>query len=307
MSKENKPIIISVDDDPQVLRSLKRDLRKQYKDQYRIISTDSADEATAAVEELKKKGEVIALFLSDQRMPEMNGVDFLEKARKFYPDAKRVLLTAYSDTQAAIKAINDVQLDYYLMKPWDPPEQKLYPVINELLEDWQLSYRPEWKGLKLVGYPYSPKSHNLKDWLAGNLMPYRWMEAGTDDAEELMQLHGIEPRQLPAVVTEKGELLVDPQPADLAEALGMSAHAQEELYDVVIIGAGPAGMAAAQQLARVAYHLGNRHVAVQVGENWLRYLRDHVLDDMVTGLGCEIIYEELAFEPESGAYHSHRH
>ncbi|MEM7572401.1 MAG: FAD-dependent oxidoreductase [Bacteroidota bacterium] len=245
MSKVNKPIIISVDDDQQVLRSLKRDLRSQYKDNYRIISTDSAKEAIVAVEELKKKGEVIALFLSDQRMPEMNGVDFLEKARQFFPEAKRVLLTAYSDTQAAIKAINDVQLDYYLLKPWDPPEQKLYPVINELLEDWQLSYRPAWKGLKLVGYPYSPKSHNLKDWLAGNLLPYRWMEAGTDDAQELMQLHGIEPRQLPAVVTEEGELLANPQPADLAEALGMSAHAQEELYDVVIIGAGPAGMAAA--------------------------------------------------------------
>lgn len=245
MSKVNKPIIISVDDDQQVLRSLKRDLRSQYKDDYRIISTDSADEAIGAVEELKKKGEVIALFLSDQRMPEMNGVDFLEKARQFFPDAKRVLLTAYSDTQAAIKAINDVQLDYYLLKPWDPPEQKLYPVINELLEDWQLSYRPAWKGLRLVGYPYSPKSHNLKDWLAGNLLPYRWMEAGTDDAQALMELHGIELRQLPAVVTEEGELLANPQPADLAEALGMSAHAQEELYDVVIIGAGPAGMAAA--------------------------------------------------------------
>lgn len=240
-----KPIILSVDDDPQVLRSLKRDLRNQYKEDYRIVSTDSAKEALEAVEELKKKGETIALFLSDQRMPEMLGVDFLEKARVFFPKAKRALLTAYSDTQAAIKAINDVQLDYYLLKPWDPPEEKLYPVLNELLEDWKLSYRPDFQGIRVVGYQYSPKSHNIKDWLASNLKPYRWFDARSDEGRELLNLHDCENKDLPFVVLEDGRAMADPPLADLAEELGMSATVSDDLYDVVIVGGGPAGMAAA--------------------------------------------------------------
>jgi thioredoxin reductase (NADPH) len=240
-----KPIIISVDDDQQVLRSLKRDLRNQYKADYRIISTTSASEALEAVKELKKKGETVALFLSDQRMPEMPGVDFLEKARKFFPDAKRALLTAYSDTQAAIKAINDVQLDYYLLKPWDPPEEKLFPVLNELLEDWKLSYRPDFQGIRVVGYQYSPKSHNIKDWLAANLKPYQWVDARSDKGQELIKLHSYENKELPFVVLESGEALPDPDLPSLAEKLGMSATAAESLYDVVIVGGGPAGMAAA--------------------------------------------------------------
>ncbi|MFK8163104.1 MAG: response regulator, partial [Lewinella sp.] len=243
MSK--KPIILSVDDDQQVLRSLKRDLRNQYKDDYRIISTISASEALEAVAELKKKGETIALFLSDQRMPEMLGVEFLEKARPFFPNAKRALLTAYSDTQAAIKAINDVQLDYYLLKPWDPPEEKLYPVLNELLEDWKLSYRPKFQGIKVVGYQYSPKSHNIKDWLAANLKPYQWVDAYGEKGQELLELYNCGNKELPLVILENGEEMADPALDDLAERLGMSATANEELYDVVIVGGGPAGMAAA--------------------------------------------------------------
>lgn len=240
-----KPVILSVDDDQQVLRSLKRDLRNQYKDEYRIISTTSANEALEAVAELKKKGEVIALFLSDQRMPEMLGVDFLEKARKFFPKAKRALLTAYSDTQAAIKAINDVQLDYYLLKPWDPPEEKLFPVLNELLEDWKLSYRPDFQGIRVVGYQYSPKSHNIKDWLAANLKPYQWVDARSEKGVELLKLHECNNKELPFVILEDGKAMPDPTLPDLAEKLGMSATATEELYDVVIVGGGPAGMAAA--------------------------------------------------------------
>jgi thioredoxin reductase (NADPH) len=243
MSK--KPIILSVDDDQQVLRSLKRDLRSQYKDDYRIISTISASEALEAVAELKKKGETIALFLSDQRMPEMLGVEFLEKAKPFFPKAKRALLTAYSDTQAAIKAINDVQLDYYLLKPWDPPEEKLYPVLNELLEDWKLSYRPAFQGIKVVGYQYSPKSHNIKDWLAANLKPYQWVDAYGEKGQELLKLHNCGNKELPLVILENGKVMADPALDDLAERLGMSATANEELYDVVIVGGGPAGMAAA--------------------------------------------------------------
>jgi thioredoxin reductase (NADPH) len=240
-----KPIILSVDDDQQVLRSLKRDLRSEYKNDYRIISTISASEALEAVAELKKKGETIALFLSDQRMPEMLGVEFLEKAKVFFPKAKRALLTAYSDTQAAIKAINDVQLDYYLLKPWDPPEEKLYPVLNELLEDWKLSYRPAFQGIKVLGYQYSPKSHNIKDWLAANLKPYQWVDAFGEKGQELLALHDCGNKELPLVILEDGQVMADPALPDLAEQLGMSATAHEELYDVVIVGGGPAGMAAA--------------------------------------------------------------
>ena len=171
-----KPIIFSIDDDPQVLRAISRDLKSQYNTDYKIISTTSANEALEALTEMKNSGDAVAMFLVDQRMPEMEGVDFLDKAIKIYPDAKRVLLTAYSDTVAAIKAINVVQLDYYLTKPWNPPEEKLYPVINDLLDDWQSHYTPDFKGIKLVGYQYNPKSHEIKDYLAGNLIPYRWFD-----------------------------------------------------------------------------------------------------------------------------------
>lgn len=246
MTEDRKPIIFSVDDDPQVLRSIKRDLRSEYKSEYRIISTDSANEALEALVELKKKGEVIALFISDQRMPEMLGVEFLEKAKVVYPIAKRVLLTAYSDTEAAIKAINDVQLDYYLMKPWDPPEEKLYPILNDLLDDWQVDYRPEFQGIKVVGYQYSPKSHEIKDFLAGNLRPYQWLDIEYNaKAEELLQLHGLERKQLPAVFFEDGESLAMPTMQELASKVGLQPKAKSDLYDVVIIGAGPAGLAAA--------------------------------------------------------------
>ncbi len=245
MAKDRKPIILSVDDDQQVLRSLKRDLRSQYGDSYRIISTTSAQEALDAVTDLKKKGEVIALFLSDQRMPEMLGVDFLEQARPHFPAAKRVLLTAYSDTEAAIRAINEVQLDYYLLKPWDPPEEKLYPILHDLLEDWKLGYRPAFEGIRVVGYQYSPKSHNIKDWLAMNLLPYEWVDARSPQGEELVALHNCQVKELPLVILEDGVSLSDPQLDEIAEKLGRSVSASEALYDVVIIGAGPSGMAAA--------------------------------------------------------------
>jgi thioredoxin reductase (NADPH) len=247
MAEERKPIILSVDDDPQVLRSLKRDLRSEYKKEYRIISTDSAKEALASLPELKKKGEVVALFISDQRMPEMLGVDFLEQAKKIYPKAKRILLTAYSDTNAAIKAINDVQLDYYLMKPWDPPSEKLYPIINELLDDWWVDYKPEFRGIRMIGYQYSPKSHELKDFLAGNLRPYQWLdiESSREEAESLLKLHELTRKDLPVVIFEEGPPLSNPSIQELAARVGLQPKAQSNLYDVAIIGAGPAGLAAA--------------------------------------------------------------
>ncbi len=246
MADEKKPIIFSVDDDPQVLRALRRDLRAAYKQDYRVVSADSAEEALTMLPELKKKGEVIALFISDQRMPDMLGVDFLEKAREHFGKAKRVLLTAYSDTDAAIKAINDVQLDYYFLKPWNPPEERLYPVINDLLDDWIADFRPPFRGIQVLGYPYSPKSHALKDFLAGNLRPYRWIDAESGaEAEELMSLHELSPRDLPAVLFEDGNVFKDPDIRELAARIGLNPSAKANVYDMVIIGAGPAGLAAA--------------------------------------------------------------
>ena len=245
MAKSKKPIIFSVDDDPQVLRSLKGDLRSSYKDTYRIISANSPVEALGAIPELKKKGEEIALFISDQRMPEMEGVDFLEEAQKTYPDAKRVLLTAYSDTNAAIKAINDVQLDYYLIKPWDPPEEKLYPVLDDLLDEWHSNHKPAFQGIKVIGYQYSPKSHRLKDFLAGNLRPYLWIDVESHpQAAFYLELYDLKTSDLPAVMFEDGSVIKNESLGDVASKIGLSQHAQSEVYDVVIVGAGPAGLAA---------------------------------------------------------------
>lgn len=240
------PILFALDDDEQVLKALQRDLRQHYRKEYRILATTSASEALATLTELKKKNEDVALFVSDQRMPEMLGVDFLVQARKLYPDARTVLLTAYSDIEAAIRAINDVQLDYYLNKPWDPPEEKLYPVLNELLEDWQGRYRPGYEGLRLVGYQFSPRSHELKDFLAGNLFPYQWLDVEANpDADKLLELHRLTHQDLPVIVLESGEALKNPTLQTLGEKLGLQPKASQQLYDLAIIGAGPAGLAAA--------------------------------------------------------------
>lgn len=242
----SQPIIFSVDDDPQVLRAITRDLRNQFKNTFRVINTTSAIEALESLVEIKNQGDTVALFVSDNRMPEMQGVEFLEKAKELFPYAKRVLLTAYSDTEAAIKAINDVQLDYYFLKPWDPPEEKLYPVLQDLLEDWEQNVRAPFKGLKLIGYQFSPKSHQLKDFLSGNLFPYQWLDIQVkDEAKELLKLNHLEERQLPVVFFEDGKFLVQPSVQDLAAGLGLNTEASADLYDTVIIGAGPAGLAAA--------------------------------------------------------------
>ncbi len=245
MSDKNQPIIFSIDDDPQVLRAVSRDLKSNFRKDYKILSTTSAGEALDMLQSLKNKGESVALFVSDQRMPEMEGVDFLEKAMQFYPDAKRVLLTAYSDTDAAVKAINSVKLDYYLMKPWDPPEEKMFPVISELLDDWQNAYVPDFKGIKLIGYQFSPKSHHIKDFLAGNLIPYLWMDAsGNEEAELLIKANHIESTDFPVMVFEDGVVLKSPEITDIALKIGLSPTLKNDIYDVIIIGAGPAGLAA---------------------------------------------------------------
>ncbi|MCO6360383.1 FAD-dependent oxidoreductase [Roseivirga pacifica] len=240
------PIIFVVDDDEQVLAAIRRDLRSEYRSAYRIMSTTSPLEAVEALAELKKKGEDIALFLSDQRMPAMSGVKFLEQAKVHFPNAKRVLLTAYSDIEAAIQAINDVQLDYYLNKPWDPPEEKLYPVLSDLLDEWHISHIPEFKGIRVVGFQYSPKSHEVKNFLSGNLIPYQWMDFYKEPkGKELLELSALDEKSLPVVFFEDGSHVCSPSAAQLGEKLGMRSKATEEMYDVAIIGAGPAGMAAA--------------------------------------------------------------
>ena len=241
-----RPIIFLIDDDPQVLRAITRDIKTKFGKEYKILSTTSAKEALETCTDLKNSSDVMAMFISDQRMPEMEGVALLEKAIKVFPTAKRVLLTAYSDTDAAIKAINDVQLDYYLMKPWDPPEEKLYPVINDLLEDWQSDYIPDFKGIKVVGYQFSPQSHLVKDYLASNLVPYKWFDIEKNpEAQDIINLNKIATDQLPLVVFDDGALLTQPTIRAIAEKIGANPQITNDIYDVVIIGAGPAGLAAA--------------------------------------------------------------
>ena len=241
-----KPIIFSIDDDPQVLRAISRDLKSEYNKDYKIISTTSANEALEALTDLKNSGDTVALFLCDQRMPEMEGVAFLEKAKPIFPSAKRVLLTAYSETDAAIRAINQVQLDYYLLKPWNPPEEKLYPVINDLLSDWLNDYTPDFKGVKLIGYQFSPLSHTVKDYLASNLIPYRWLDIQhNNDANGLLEINKLTTNDLPVIFFEDGSFVVKPDIRQIADKLGLTNKVGNDIYDVVIIGAGPAGLAAA--------------------------------------------------------------
>ena len=240
------PIIFCIDDDAQVLRAITRDLKSRYRDGYRILSTTNVNEALESLLDLNNKGESIALFISDQRMPEMAGVDFLAKAIKFFPEAKRVLLTAYADKDAAIQAINAVKLDYYLIKPWDPPEEKLFPVVDDLLDNWQCDYHPVFKGIKVIGYQYTQRSHELKDFLAGNLVPYQWLDVQTEkEAEKLLQHNNLSTADLPVVFLEDGQFLVNPGIVEIADRIGLNPQVQrQDIYDVVIIGAGPAGLAA---------------------------------------------------------------
>ncbi len=240
----DQSIIFVIDDDVQVLRAITRDLKNKYRQDYRVLSTSSAKEALDSLLELKNKGESVAMFISDQRMPEMEGVDFLSQAMEFYDDAKKVLLTAYSDTDAAIKAINKVRLDYYLSKPWDPPEERLYPVINDLLDDWQNNFHPDFKGIKLVGYQFSPKSHEIKEFLSGNLIPYQWLDATSEEGIQLLQLNNVATKDLPVMFFEDGVMLLTPHIIDVAKRISLNPEVKNEIYDVVIIGAGPAGLAA---------------------------------------------------------------
>jgi len=242
----NKPVLLTVDDDPQVLAAMRRDLRSRYREQYTVVSAGSGDEALATVRELKSRGDSLAMVISDQRMPGMLGNEVLAKSRDLYPLARRVLLTAYSDINAAIKAINEAHLDYYLSKPWDPPDEHLFPVIDDLLDAWQAEYLPEAKGLRLVGHQWSPQSHAIKDFLASSLIPYRWLDVEREaETRVLLEAVGVRAEELPVLMFEDGSVLRNPDPRHVAERLGRSLSAAYDVYDLVIVGAGPAGLAAA--------------------------------------------------------------
>ena len=242
----NKPALIVVDDDPQVLAAVRRDLRSRYRESYTVIGASSGEDALATIRELKSRGDALAMVISDQRMPGLQGTDVLAQSRETYPLARRVLLTAYSDIDAAIKAINVAHLDHYLSKPWDPPEECLFPVVDDLLDSWQAAYLPEAKGLRLVGHQWSPRSHVIKDFLAANLIPYRWFDvARSPETKSLLDAAGIGVSELPALFFEDGAPLRNPEPRQVAERLGRSLSAALDLYDLVIVGAGPSGLAAA--------------------------------------------------------------
>jgi len=239
------PFIIIVDDDEQVLRAIQRDIRNKYRNEYRISATDSANEALELIKELKLKNETVSLFISDQRMPEMEGVAFLEKAKEIYPEAKIVLLTAYSDIDVAIRAINNLRLDYYLLKPWNPPDERLYPIVDDLLDDWHGQYKPDHEGIRIIGFQWSPKSHQLKEFLSGNLIPYIWIDVEYNtEAEKYLESTKVKFDSLPLVVLQDGSWMTDPGLPDLAQRIGLQQTAAEKMYDVLIIGGGPAGLAA---------------------------------------------------------------
>jgi thioredoxin reductase (NADPH) len=241
-----KPVILTVDDDPVVLNAVERDLRQKYGRDYRIIKADSGKTALDALQLLQQRSETVALFVVDQRMPEMNGVQFLEKAREIFPDARKVLLTAYADTEAAINAINVVGLDFYLMKPWDPPQENLYPVIDSLLQDWRVNVVLPYDGIRICGTLWSPKSHDIKDFLGRNQVPYLWVDV-EQDAQTRKMVESVNNGELrvPTLFFPDGTFLVEPNQQELAVKVGLRTHADQPFYDVVIIGGGPAGLSAA--------------------------------------------------------------
>jgi len=241
-----KPVILTVDDDPEVLQAVARDLRREYGDRFRILRAESGAIALEALEKLKLRNEPVALFLVDQRMPQMSGVEFLEQALSMFSDAKRALLTAYADTDAAIRAINSTSIDYYLMKPWDPPEERLYPVLNDLLDDWLATFHPPFEGLRVIGNRWSPHSHQVKDFLARNQVPYQWLDIElSEEAQDLIKYANCDRLSLPLVLFADGSSLLQPANIQIAEKIGLQTQAGKPFYDLIIVGGGPAGLAAA--------------------------------------------------------------
>ncbi len=243
--RQARPVVLTVDDDPSVSRAVARDLRRRYGANYRIMRSDSGEEALQAIREVVLRGEQIAAILADYRMPRMNGVDFLEQAMDLVPQARRALLTAYADTNAAIQAINVVDVDHYLLKPWEPPEEKFYPVVDELLEAWQREGKEPEHKIKILGHPWSAASYEIRDFLARSMVPYRWYNISDSDGMRLLAAAGAEAGQAPVVITRDGQPLVQPSLLEVANAVGLSTTPQGAFYDVVIIGSGPAGLGAA--------------------------------------------------------------
>lgn len=241
-----KPIIFSIDDDASVLQAITRDLRKRYGEQYRVMRASSGTDALDALRELRKTNDPIALFVVDQRMPQMNGIEFMAAANQIYPDTRRVLLTAYADTDAAISAINTVSVHYYLLKPWDPPEEKLYPVLDDLLEDWLAAYRPPFEGIRIVGHRWSPETHEVKDFLARNQVPYQYLDLELDpEARRVLEQFERPDATIPLVIYPDGSTMETPSSSAVAEKVGLQVHAGKTFYDLAIVGGGPGGLAAA--------------------------------------------------------------
>lgn len=253
-----KPILLTVDDDADVVRGIERDLRSHYGAQYRVLASDAPDAALNVLNQLKLRSDHVALLLADQRMPKMDGVEFLQKAREIFPDAKRALLTAYADTNAAISAINEAGINYFFLKPWDPPEEHLYPQLDDLLDDWLASYRPTFEGIRVLGTRWSPRSYELRDFLARNHVPYQWIdvELSANDAEtkRLLDALGPDAANLPVVLFPDGTKLLESAPAQVAQKVGLRTRAQTSFYDLAIIGGGPAGLAAAVYGASEGLH-----------------------------------------------------
>lgn len=241
-----RPVIFTLDDEPQVLNAIGRDLRAHFRNDYRVMAAGAGIEALEALAQLKERNTPVALFLVDQRMPQMNGTEFLAQAMKLYPAARKVLLTAYADTEAAIASINEVGLDYYLMKPWDPPEQNLYPVLDDLLSDWWATAEVPYDGIRVAGTLWSPQSHNVKDFLARNRIPYQWLDIEKDsEARTLVEAISAGAKRLPVVFFPDGATMVEPELRALASKVGLQTEAKAPFYDLIIIGGGPAGLGAA--------------------------------------------------------------
>src|SRR5919198_863757 len=244
--RERRPAIVAVDDEPAVLAAVARDLRRGFGAKYRVLRATSVAEALETLRELRTRGDQVAMLIADQRMPGMPGTDYLVEARKIVPDAKRLLLTAYADTEAAIAAINEVALDYYLLKPWEPPEEQLFPVVEDLLTTWEAGAALEAGGVRVVGHRFSKDSHDVRDFLARNRVPARWLDVERDsEARELLRVAGVEDDRLPVALLEDGAVLERPTVLELAERLGVAGQPASDHYDLVIVGGGPAGLAAA--------------------------------------------------------------
>lgn len=244
-----KPTLLTVDDDPNVLRAIERDLRSHYGENYRVLRANSGDAGLQLLREMKVRNDAVALLLADQRMPQMDGIGFLSEAKKIYPDAKRALLTAYADTSAAINAINEVSVHYFFLKPWDPPSQNLYPMLDDLLEDWSAGYRPAYEGIRVLGTRWSSKSYDVRDFLARNHIPYQWIdvELSSDDPEvkQLIESMGEDAAKLPLTLFPDGTRIFQATPTQLAEKAGLRTRSETQFYDFAIIGGGPGGLAAA--------------------------------------------------------------